>query len=398
MRVSIFAARSWGRIGNLAAAHMIQQLLRADGVETVQVTPLEDIWPLFADWGERMRAAAALHAVGAIQQAFADVLADVDAVADAVPYTAGAVAWAAGVESLAAHIRNEASDHVVATKGIITRMAHAVRMRGGPEFGLTNWVTNSGLLVLPCHRAPVADNHVVTLAQDKKRLVLEWGIPVESVIVAGPLMRVSPLIGSPEPAPEARAESGIRPRVLFYLHYLSIVVAEQIERLIVKHDIECVVVNSTGQPAAIAALFALQERLPTRFSSQKEFSQAAFHDLFRWLNAAPSRLFVAKSGPNTMFEAVALHIPFLLYRSGLPQEDWVIDYVAQNGLGLVLDDVATLCERVSEALFDLAGQGRMLARQAQYQASLSDQVELNRAAISRALFPVRLPRAVASGI
>ena len=396
MRISIFAARSWGRIGNLAAAHMIEQLLKAEGVESVQVTALEDIWPLFADWGERMRAAAALHTVCAIQQAFADVLADVDAVADAAPFSAGAAAWAEGVDALAAHIRNEAPDHVVATKGLIARMAHAVRTRSRPLFGLTNWVTNPGLLALACHRAPEADKHVVPLAQDQARLVLPWGVPAESGGGAGPLMRVSPLVGSRGAEPGPRGEPSVRPRVLFSLHYLSMAIVEQIERLIVEHDVECVVLNSAGHPSAVAALAALQERLPSRFTSQKELSQAGFHGLFRWLNAAPSRLFVAKSGPNTMFEAVALHIPFLLYRSGLPQEDWVIDYIAQNGLGMVLNDVTSLCERVSAALLDLEGQERMLARQTRHQTDLRDQTELDRGAISNALFPEPLPRSVAA--
>ena len=45
------------------------------------------------------------------------------------------------------------------------------------------------------------------------------------------------------------------------------------------------------------------------------------------------RLFICKSAPSTVFEALARKIPVLALNSGLPMEQWVGELVTENAIG-----------------------------------------------------------------
>jgi UDP-N-acetylglucosamine:LPS N-acetylglucosamine transferase len=49
------------------------------------------------------------------------------------------------------------------------------------------------------------------------------------------------------------------------------------------------------------------------------------------------RVLICKAGPNTVLEAAGLQVPVAILPSGLPQEDWVVDLVEREALGVAFD-------------------------------------------------------------
>jgi len=262
---------------------------------------------------------------------------------------------------------------VIATKGLITRFAAAARRTTGQSFSLTNWVTNSGLLTIACHKADEADRHVVPLPEDRDLLVREWGVDPAAVRAIGPLIRIG---RDTPPAEMAERRLPVR-RALFYFHVLTTTATAQVAELLGHQDpIECVVLHSHAEKRAVVELDSLAQVYPDRLTCKGELSQQKFHDLFQWLKQAESHAFVAKSGPNTMFEAMNLNLPMILYRSGLPQEDWVLDYLARKTVGVGVFEQASLAAAMRGLLDEPDRQRRIVEHQREELTRMAKQVDL----------------------
>lgn len=358
MRVIIIAARTWGRLGNFAAAQNIARLISADPSVTVSVHAVEEFWPDFGIWGERMRSAATLDSAVDTSFAFSGILAEIDALT--VKKNRQHPEWLKPVSKIAKFLSEQKPNQVIATKGLITRLAAAGREFSGQSFLLINWITNSGLIPIRCHRAPMADRHLVPLPEDRDYLIREWNVRPRNVRVIGPVARLSKTYGNPI---EVDNKVSAR-RTLLYLHVVTHEALDQLESLLNRDtNVECVVLHSYGKPCALDRLLLLQDSFPARFSVNGELSQEKFHKLFEWLKEACSHLFVAKSGPNTMFEAMLLGLPMMLYRSGLPQEDWVLSYLHEREVGVPNTDIRELASTIIEVLDAPERQHAMLMHQ-----------------------------------
>ena len=325
-RVSIFAAQTWGRIGNFAAAHNIAQHISAATAAVPAVIAFEDMWPRFAEFGAAMRSAARAEAPEQTAAAFDAIMADIDLHLERFEDGDDGPEYIALEQAIVTRLRAESPATVIATKGIIARMLEAVRTRHRLDFHLINWVTNDGLLGIACHQSVDADSHVVPTPGARGCLV-GWGAPPSTVHVAGPVIRFA----SAESAPAAPAPSGA-PLCVAYFHNVNSGVIDQLDAILAGSNAQLTAIVPPTAAELTPRFEALAARYGARLSLRGELSQSEFHDLLKQLKHSGG-LFIAKSGPNTMFEAIALNIPFLLYRSGLPQEDWVLDYIGEHKLG-----------------------------------------------------------------
>uniref|UniRef100_UPI001C9BB532 hypothetical protein n=1 Tax=Shimia ponticola TaxID=2582893 RepID=UPI001C9BB532 len=95
-----------------------------------------------------------------------------------------------------------------------------------------------------------------------------------------------------------------------------------------------------------------------------------FIALLQEVSAYASSALIAKSGPNTMFEAISLGMPMILFRSGLPQEEWVGTYIQDNLVGLYAEALSDVAQSVKK-LHDPHIQREIKARQKGIRSSLS---------------------------
>ncbi|MCU6502454.1 hypothetical protein LPN04_32115 [Rugamonas sp. A1-17] len=336
--VTIFAARTWGRIGNFAAAKNVQtHLLAHTGAEAVLVA-FEEMWPRFAEFGAAMRDAARETCPTHTARLFAAIMAEVDDHLRRMLAGDPSDEYRGIEQRLVQMLQQQRPAVVISTKGVITQLLAVVRERHRLPFRLVNWITNTGLLDLGCHQARQADLHVVPSA-DARGKVLAWGVGERPVLIAGPVIRFAPETALPV-APQAAA----LPLCVAYFHNVNAAVVAQLELLLARCPARIHAIVPLSAQAAAAPLVALQARHEGRLAVHGELSQQAFHGLLKSLKQTQG-VFIAKSGPNTMFEAVAMNIPFVLYRSGLPQEDWVLDYIEQQQIGGRAEEIGMIAAR-----------------------------------------------------
>jgi hypothetical protein len=347
LRVIILSARTWGRLGNFTAAQNIARTIAVEPDTIASVHAVEEFWPDFGVWGERMRGAAIMKNADETSAAFEAILSEIDE--RTVRGNRNHPDWIRPVAAVSKFLSEQQPDHVIATKGIIARLAAAARMHAGGLFSLTNWVTNSGLIRLRCHRATMADRHLVPLPEDRDYLIREWNVRPRNISVIGPVARLSKSYGEPI----AIGDQLDARRTLLYFNVVTHQTLDQLEYLLSRDaNVECVALHSYAEADTQNRLHRLEASYPNRFSARGELSQDNFHKLFGWLKQAKSHLFVAKSGPNTMFEAMLLRLPMMLYRSGLPQEDWVLSYLDDRGVGIPNTEMRDLAMLIIDVLND----------------------------------------------
>lgn len=359
-RVSIFAARTWGKIGNFAAANNIAEHIKAATSAVPTVSAFEEIWPRFAEFGAAMRTAAAHDDPEQTAQAFDAIMAEVDHHLERFERRDRAPEYVALEHDIAARLRAERPSTVIATKGAIARLLHTVRTRQGLDFHLINWVTNEGLLSIACHQSVDADSHVVP-TQSARGCLVSWGALPQTVHVAGPVIRFAgePADASPSATPERP------PLCVAYFHNVNACVIEQLDAILSGSTARVIAILPPTAAAYADRFDALAAKYGTRLAVQGELGQAGFHKLLKELKETGG-LFIAKTGPNTMFEAIAMNIPFLLFRSGLPQEDWVLDHIRENRLGYASPRIADISGAALTVLADPLRSGPILQQQRTY--------------------------------
>lgn len=188
-----------------------------------------------------------------------------------------------------------------------------------------------------------------------------WGAPPGTVHVAGPVIRFTG-----EPADAAPSVTGeCVPLSVAYFHNVNACVVEQLDAILSGSLARVVAILPPTAADSSHGLHALAAKYGERVEVQGELNQAGFHKLLKELKET-GRLFIAKSGPNTMFEAIAMNIPFLLYRSGLPQEDWVLHHIRENTLGYACTQNADISGVALAILADPMHSSHMLLQQRNY--------------------------------
>ncbi|MGJ8561740.1 MAG: hypothetical protein ACSHX3_16035 [Litorimonas sp.] len=374
----ILYAESWGLLGNANAALGLARRLREAWPEIeIDLCSGEEVWPEFADWGRRISELSASLDAASVARDYHSLTRDITARVGLWP---DQQALHEPAKRLTDRLAN-ADSKVIATKGLLARLAMAT---GRAQ--VTNWITNPGLLGLPFHRCLDAHATCVPLEGTAERLT-QLGVAPETISVTGPSIEM----------PFNRAQmivtqSGASADTPILLIYSPSAVPDSVSTLIqslpTERAIEIVLITHAGDKRDWNAALPEARFPPMHVTVYPGLSHHAFLALLDRMRAAKDRVLVTKSGPNTVFEVIELGIPLVVYRSGLPMEEWIPSFVIREGIGAVAGDWNHLGLRISEVLGKPQAQSDMVAAQAR----LRSRVFGDRSAIIRGL-----QKAVAAG-
>jgi len=356
----IFCASSWGQLGNLNSARRLASHLneRMEGW-SFAVEPVEQHLPFVAEIGQQMRhLAKATQDPRERRERYKACIAQI--AQDFPPgFERGGTARRGEAElgAFAGYIATAAPDLVIGTKGIVTRLADAASRQIGSAVPLVNYVTNDGLLGLPIHRT---DRAVLNLVQT------DFGLRSLGEGARG--VRVGPLVGQvatkappdPDPSPLVAILCNRNPE------YASLFA-------MLREAHPPVRVN-----AVIMGCDDLLEQVgrtaPASWEVHGEQAAKTYLDLIARVAASSCRLLVTKSAPSSVFEPVAVGVPVLAVKSGLPMEDWILDFIREYRLGWTADTI----EEANSILGDLLQRPQAILEMAETALSFS-QIHLNNA-------------------
>lgn len=366
----ILYAASWGLLGNANAAHGLARRLREACPEIeIDLCSGEEVWPEFADWGRRISELSASLDAANVARDYHSLSRDITAKVGLWP---NRQALHEPAKRLAYRLAN-AHGKVIATKGLLARLAMATG-----RAHVTNWITNPGLLDLPFHRCLDAHATYVPLEGTAERLI-KLGVAPETISVTGPSIEM----------PFNRAEmivtqSGASDAPILLIYSPSAVphaVANLVQGLPTERVIEIILITHAGDKMDWNAALPKARFAPKHVTVYPGLSHHAFLALLDRMRAAKDRVLVTKSGPNTIFEVIELGVPLVVYRSGLPMEEWVPGFVTREGIGTVARDWKRLGLMISKVLGEPQVQSDMVAAQTR----LRSRVFGDRSAILRGL-------------
>lgn len=325
--VNVYAARTWGAMGNFVAATHLGRVLDRDGRHTVTVTASEDLVPFMRRAGREIRdmnlAANSREELNRTYWDFARRS------AEALPRGFETIGTTPPIDlgGMAQDLEQRRPEIAVATKGIIARMLVWAVRETGLNIKIWHYVTNPGLAEMPMHHCPDARVTSVPWPENRDRLLELVTLPSTSVRVIGPLLAAR----SMPPASANVRKSHRRPVVLLFNNRSGSVFSDAVEHLLQARDDFKVIYLTVDQPSEVAALaetfisrgWEIYERLP----------QERYLQVLAEASRSPGSFLVCKASPATVYEAAYQGIPLLALPSGLPQEEWVPEFVQQHGIG-----------------------------------------------------------------
>ncbi|WP_127842850.1 hypothetical protein [Actinomyces wuliandei] len=324
--VNVYAARTWGAMGNFVAAAHLSRVLARDGRHTVTVTASEDLVPFMRSAGHEIRdinlLANSREELNRTYRGFAGRSAEALPPGFETSRTAPPVDLGGVVQDL----ERQRPDIAVATKGVIARMLVWAVRETGLSTKIWHYVTNPGLAEMPMHHCPDAHVTSVPWPGNRDRLLQLVALPRASVRVTGPLLAARSMPPAPASSPEPR-----RPVILLFNNRGGSVFPDAVEHLLRARDDFKVVYLTVDQPSEAAALskpfvsrgWEIHERLP----------QERYLQILAEASCSPGSFLVCKASPATVYEAAYQGIPLLALPSGLPQEEWVPEFVLQHDIG-----------------------------------------------------------------
>lgn len=376
-RVMILYADSWGLLGNANAARGLERRLRGISSDaTVELVSGEQVWPQFAEWGQRITALSRLSDPGAVSNAYAEITTEIS---ETVKLWPEQQPLQAPSRVLARMLPNSEST-IIATKGLLARLALAAGVGK-----VTNWITNPGLIDLRFHVCLGAHLTCVPRSEDASRLIA-LGHPPERLRVTGPTVELP--FSLPDHSGEAPSNPTQSPLIVLYAPAARIGPVRALLRdLSVIGTAKVVLVTHAGDGQEWEAAFPDAVVAPLSLRVCRGLSHAEFLALLQQLREAPDRILITKSGPNSIFEVIDLGLPLVVYCSGLPMEEWVRGYVADHRVGVVAADWSELVPRVSAVIGNFAAQREMIAAQKQLRATLFADRSAPNTALAEAISP-----------
>lgn len=361
--IAIAAMTSWGEAGNWLSAQSLAATIasRAPGAN-VTVRAADELIPAFADVGRAIKAAT-LDSGGPRERydRYAAVLHRLGERFPAGFENRPRGPQAADLEPLAAWIRSTRPDVLIATKGVICRGLLAATRLAGIRAPVINYVTNHAHFAFPVHRCPGAAMHLVRIPVAKRFLEDNCGFDPATVEVVGYLVAAAPLLGDARALTPRASASVIIVSNRGGDEYLTLL--RRLAPTARKLELTFVALNDERLRRAANAIAEDVEA-----HSWKLVTRLDQPDLFRLMHQAhssPVCALVCKASPNSIFEAAYFRLPMFLLRTGLPMEEWGVDLVVEEGLGVVFDDMSLLA---SELLAHLEDQEAIAAIQTRLKA------------------------------
>ncbi|MFC5144780.1 Moenomycin biosynthesis protein MoeGT1 [Streptomyces aureoversilis] len=356
-RIHVISPRTWGEFGNYLAATRFARVLQEHLDAEVSLWEAESMLPWVGDIGARIRDITLTSSdTGTRTERYLALMSEL---ATAWPRDFEIVPTAGAgrehmLDGMVAHLRENAPDLVVGTKGFISRLCvAAARAAGGRVPPVVHHVTNPGLLDLPLHRTRHPDLTLVGFDWARTRLIEQEGADPRRVRTVGPLVAqhdlqgflTAPVEPRPDPGPTDTTAGGAvvewgdpfatrRPKLIIFCNrggedYLRIV-AHLAER---DADVDLVFIGYGDAETTRRAAALARRGNALRWRFHQRLTQPEYFEYISRAAKAPHAFLVSKAGPATTLEAAWFGIPVLMLESGLPMESWVPRLIRDEALG-----------------------------------------------------------------
>ncbi|WP_440980758.1 hypothetical protein [Shinella sumterensis] len=332
--VLILSSRTWGELGNrLSAGRLKAALEESERFQSVIHESFEDYSPYFAAVGQQIRDLS--QAASGSEDRNTAYCALIDRVRRELEGRSISNE-ALGLPQVTELVRQYSPDIVIGTKGLISHIVcKAVGGRNDRQLRVVNFVTNDGLLTLPIHISAEPDLQIVQTEEGKRRLLEALPeLNPSAVRVAGPLI-MEPAFGRRVPL-----------RVGIFINrggeeYWPLLEAMRTHGEALDAQIIC-----AGNDELLDRIVGFAHSRALQWKIDGALSVNEYLCRLDHLAALDRRLFICKSAPSTVFEALARSIPVFAIDSGLPMERWVGDLLEKCGTGRFFRSIDSLIDTI----------------------------------------------------
>lgn len=356
--VIIFAMRSWGERGNLLSARLLADALELNCQQSqIEVVEAELFFPLLAKIGGEIETISRSNE--SIPNKLKNYHKLMETLEECFPEENEISSewhkeFHEGGKKLSEFLDQRKPEIIVGTKGIISRMLYKSVLKSAYSPLVISYVTNEGLAELSIHRSKYIPLTIVPFERIRSRLVNHHNYEPDRVFTAGKLIPKSQTTTNFEAnniieLPKTRQRMIVL-SIRSGMSYLNI-----LKYLSDNHrEIGVLFISLNDDPQLLKEASDLSASLDLndKWVISSQMSQGSYISALKWLQSCESPIFISKTGPNTMFEAASNGIAQLLLRSGLPQEEWVVDYLKEKGIGFAFDNIELLIQQLDIWLRD----------------------------------------------
>jgi hypothetical protein len=376
-KILVVSMTTWGERGNWLSGKSLGATLQGCWPDAeVNVLPAEELVPLFAAVGQRIKTATVdsqnleerferySQILRGLEPMFPEGFED-----DPESYPLAV----AELQPLVALLRDNVPDVLLGTKGVICRLLLAALKLAGHRRPVINYVTNHGHFQFAVHRCHGAALHLVRWPEARGYLAKTCGWPLESIQVVGYLVAAQQLL---QRGVGRAVEATAAPQISVIIvsnrggdEYLTV-----LERLTpFAKAIDVTFIGIMDERLCNAANRLLEERGMTHWRVAVQLTQPELFHLMVQARAKGVCCLVCKASPNSIFEAVYFGLPMFLFRTGLPMEEWGADMVIDERIGWVAENVDELTAPLLSCLEDISTLQPVVERQRAFAAKYLDQ-------------------------
>lgn len=246
-------------------------------------------------------------------------------------------------------ISNVKPDIIIGTKGVICRVVIKALALENSKIPVLNYVTNHGHFQFKIHQCYDVDRHIVRFEDSKQYLIENTKFSPEKIIPIGYLLNTYE--GAEKTVKKVKSQTLLEKEISIIIlsnrggnQYLQIF--EHIISKFPSTEIVFVTLNNKEQFDSATNMVSFHNNKKAKV--RKELDHKEFLTLLSsWKKKGPT-YFISKASPNAVFEAVYINLPLMLLRSGLPMEDWAVETIKDNELGVVYDSANELIENFDQ--------------------------------------------------
>lgn len=341
---------TWGELGNFLSGSCLVSALKSKHPDySIDIVPAEYIFPVFEEVGRRIRRLS-LEATTAAEryEQYCDCLnyyeetyfSRIESTFDEADFA-----------KLKVLILNTNPDVIIGTKGVIARVCSVLVERLGLTIPVVNYVTNHGHFMFKIHDCNLAAGHIGRYPESAEALARYRDFPRDRIRVVGYLLGVH-ILSDKLYKDRQRATDQSRDDVKTTVFLVSNRDANNCLELVQYIDEH--LQNLTVKIIIIKNQVLREQVQQLSFSGNNEIvilNDEPQEVYFSLLNAAQHdgrAIYISKASPNAIFECTYFGVPMLLFRSGLPIEEWAIPKMEEERLGHVFDGTEGLKAKLKE--------------------------------------------------
>lgn len=323
---------TWGEMGNWVSAKVLSKTIQTMNPNyNIQQVAAENIFPTFAEIGKKIKTVTLRAKNPEERLSLYSGLLDNEAKKLDV------------VKDVELKLVDELIDEIkpniiIGTKGVICRVVAESVSRKSLNIPVVNYVTNHGLFKLRIHNCERASAHIVRLMESKEFLMKEAGLPAHKIFPVGYLLNTAVKTANFTNQNEIGYSDLDKVSVIILSNRGNEEYIDVFNHIIESHpDLKVCFIAVNNESQFQKGIELVNKGNAKNAIVRQELDQSEFMRLLiKWRISGPT-IFISKTSPNAVFEAVYLNLPLLMLKSGLPMEDWAASFIEKYDLGKVTE-------------------------------------------------------------